>query len=261
MSRKPVLYKSLVIGVILLFIGVSIAPSLYANEIKDEGLIEYTTTVCGIGEGKRTVYLTQEESQEVELFLDSIQEQLEFTKSIEEAKEIFKEAVIELDKYGLLAGLSIEDAQKLVTRDLPLNTRQRISDKGEKFFDNIFCMLSATAEPADNEMSFLIPGGPLLLFVGALAVLIEELGFSNLGIAIFILTCFLSAFNPIRLFNIILSILYRWEGMSVGLRGNVVINRDCMIVGFTGLMILKDSFWGTGAHFLGCCFGIIISGY
>jgi hypothetical protein len=107
-------------------------------------------------------------------------------------------------------------------------------------------------------MSFLIPGGPLLLFGGALAVLIEELGFSNLGLAILMLSCFLTVFNPIRFFNIIFSIFYRWDGMSVGLRGNVEIDRDCMLVGYTGLMILKDSHWGIGMHFLGFSLGIFI---
>jgi len=45
----------------------------------------------------------------------SIMEKLNKTKSRKEAEEVFKEAVVELDKYGLLGGLSVEQAQWLVT--------------------------------------------------------------------------------------------------------------------------------------------------
>jgi len=110
--------KLLVVGVIVLFLGVAFAPSINANISKtsiDSELVEITTEVCGLNGGKQTVELTQEEAAEVEALFDSIRAQLNETETREEAEEVFKEAVVELDKYGLLGGLSIEQAQKLVT--------------------------------------------------------------------------------------------------------------------------------------------------
>lgn len=106
--------KLIVVGVILLFIGLAVAPSINAN-VSKEALVEFTTEVCGFNGGKQIVKLTQEEAEEVEALFDSIREKLNATESREEAEEIFKEAVVELDKYGLLGGLSIKQAQRLVT--------------------------------------------------------------------------------------------------------------------------------------------------
>ncbi|UCD12974.1 MAG: hypothetical protein JSW60_05250 [Thermoplasmatales archaeon] len=105
--------KIIVVVIILLFISVAIAPSINANIGKD--MVEFTTEVCGLNGGKQTVKLTQEEAEEVEALFNSIRERLNTTETREETEEIFKEAVVELDKYGLLGGLSVKQAQKLVT--------------------------------------------------------------------------------------------------------------------------------------------------
>ena len=109
-------YKTrlLVFAVIFLFLGITIAPSINANA-SNKALVEFTTEVCGLNGGKQTVKLTQEEAEEVEILFDSIRERLNAAESIVEAEEIFKEAVVELDKYGLLGGLRVKQAQRLVT--------------------------------------------------------------------------------------------------------------------------------------------------
>ena len=110
--------KLLVVGVIVLFLGLAIAPSINANVSKtsiDSELVEITTEVCGLNGDKQTVQLTKEEAEEVDLLFKSIREQLNVTESKEEAVEIFNEAVEKLDEYGLLGGLSVKQAQKLVT--------------------------------------------------------------------------------------------------------------------------------------------------
>jgi len=99
--------------VILLFIGLAFAPSINANVGKEE-LVEFTTEVCGLNGGKQTVKLTQQQADEVKELFDSINMRLNATKSKGEAEEIFKDAVVQLDKYGLLGGLSVKQAQKLV---------------------------------------------------------------------------------------------------------------------------------------------------
>jgi hypothetical protein len=106
--------KLISVVVFLLSIGLAFAPSINANVGKEE-LVEFTTEVCGLNVGKQTVKLTQQQADEVEALFDSIREKLNNTESRQEAEEIFKNAVVELDKYGLLCGLSVRQAQRLVT--------------------------------------------------------------------------------------------------------------------------------------------------
>jgi hypothetical protein len=111
--------KLIAIGVIFLFIGVAVAPSINFTVVKasqDDDLVEVTTQACGItGFGDTTVKLTREKYQNLERYLVEFRERLNKTSTRAEAVPIFKEAVVELDKYGLLPkGMSVEKAQKLV---------------------------------------------------------------------------------------------------------------------------------------------------
>jgi len=115
-----VLRKNLVVAVILLFIGVSIAPSINFTVVKasnDNDLVEVTTQACGInGFGNTTMKLTREQYQNLEQYLVEFRERLNQTTTREEAVPLFKEAVVELEKYGLLPkGMNVEKAQRLMT--------------------------------------------------------------------------------------------------------------------------------------------------
>ena len=106
------------IGIILLFVGVTIAPTINFNTVKastDDDLVEVTTQACGIqGYGNTTVKLTREQYQNLEQYLVEFRARLNQTSTREEAVPLFKDAVVELDKYGLLGGLSVESAQRVV---------------------------------------------------------------------------------------------------------------------------------------------------
>jgi len=111
--------KILALGIILLFIGVAIAPSINFTVVKasnDNDLVEVTTQACGIkGFGNTTVKLTKQQYQNLEQYLVEFRARLNQTSTREEAVPIFKDAVVELDKYGLLPkGMSVKTAQKLV---------------------------------------------------------------------------------------------------------------------------------------------------
>jgi len=111
--------KCLAIGIILLFVGVTIAPTINFQVVKastDDDLVEVTTQACGIqGYKDTTVKLTREQYQNLEQYLVEFRARLNQTTTREEAIPIFKDAVVELDKYGLLPrGMSVEKAQKLV---------------------------------------------------------------------------------------------------------------------------------------------------
>jgi len=111
--------KILVVGAIILFIGVSVAPSINPSVVKasnDNDLVEVTTQACGIkGYGNTTVKLTRQQYQDLEQYLVDFRARLNQTTTSEEAIPIFREAVVELNKYGLLPkGMSVEKAQRLV---------------------------------------------------------------------------------------------------------------------------------------------------
>jgi hypothetical protein len=111
--------KNLTIGVILLFIGVAVAPSINSTAVKtsnDNNPVEVTSQACGIkGFGNTTVKLTKEQYQNLEQYLVDFRARLNQTSTREKAVPLFKDAVVELNKYGLLPkGMSIEQAQKLV---------------------------------------------------------------------------------------------------------------------------------------------------
>jgi hypothetical protein len=104
--------------IILLFIGVAVAPSINFSVVKasdDNDLVEVTTEACGIkGYRNTTVKLTKEQYQNLGQYLVDFRARLNQTSTREEAVPIFKEAVVELDKYGLLPkGMSVEKAQKI----------------------------------------------------------------------------------------------------------------------------------------------------
>ena len=88
----------------------------FVLERDDSGLAEFTTEVCGLpGQEPQTVQLTQEQADEVDRLFEDIRTQLDMVETREEAVEIFNEAIVELDRYGLLGGMSVKQAQKLIS--------------------------------------------------------------------------------------------------------------------------------------------------
>jgi hypothetical protein len=145
--------KGLVISVILLFIGVAVAPTINFTAVKastDSDLVEVTTQACGIqGYGNTTVRLTKQQYQDLEQYLVEFRARLNQTSTRKEAVPIFKDAVVELNNYGLLPkGMSVEHAQRLVI-GLYQNTNlikylEKLSNTSEKSLlqeGNKFCLI------------------------------------------------------------------------------------------------------------------------
>jgi len=154
MDKNLLIRKCLAIGIILLFIGVAFAPSINFNVVKasnDNDLVEVTTQACGIkGYGNTTVKLTRQQYQNLEQYLIDFRARLNQTITREEAVSIFKEAVTELNKYGLLPkGLSVQQAEKLVIsgylNEKVINLVQNISQRNRWIFSkdsNNFCLVA-----------------------------------------------------------------------------------------------------------------------
>jgi hypothetical protein len=177
--------KSLVFIVILLFIGVAISPSINFNVVKastDNDLVEVYTQACGIkGFGDTTVKLTRQQYHNLEQYLVDFRARLNKTTTREEAVPLFKEAVVELDKYGLLPKrMSVEKAQKLV---IGQNQNKNMEKLKERLMRNRLLSLDNNSNLlcliAGETASFVIPPLAMLsnrmviTYVYALAFLLK----------------------------------------------------------------------------------------
>lgn len=120
--NDKMLRKYLAVVVILLFIGLAVAPSINANISKESVVndsVEYSVEVYGMsGVKSMTISLTKEEAVQVEKLFDDIESRLNNAKDYNEIIGIYNEAIIELDDYGMLGDLTVKQAQKLVTNGL-----------------------------------------------------------------------------------------------------------------------------------------------
>jgi len=168
--KESLVSKSFVFTIILLFIGVAVAPSINFSVVKasnDNDLVEVTTQACGIkGYGNTTVKLTREQYQNLEQYLVDFRARLNQTTTRGEAVPIFKEAVVELNRYGLLPrGMSVEQAQKLTTGyGKSTNVVNRIhSSEGIFKCSNLFCLIAGKADKC-LAFNLVISGLKLFLF-------------------------------------------------------------------------------------------------
>jgi hypothetical protein len=259
--------KILAVGIILLFIGVAVAPSINPTVVKasdDNDLVEVTTQACGIkGFGNTTVKLTREQYQNLEAYLVEFRVRLNQTTTRDEAVPIFNEAVVELNKYELLPrGMSIEKAQHLVTRgmknhtELPLNNKLR-QELSPVFF-NMFCLVSATVSWYRSRPPYYLNFAPIsigpLMFVALfsipLAGLIYLLGGEILADWLIFVAIIVWFSFPIRFMNLILFGDGYSDIQTIGLKGRVTSDDFDVsaFVGYTGLMInlgsYKEYFFG-----------------
>jgi hypothetical protein len=149
MVKNPLIGKCLTVGIILLFICVAIAPSINHSVVKasqDDDLVEVTTQAYGIkGYGNTTVKLTKEQYQDMEQYLVDFRARLNQTTTREEAVPIFREAVMELDKYGLLPeGMGVERAQQLVIGRSPNIVTNKLQEKSlsSDIYNNLFFLIA-----------------------------------------------------------------------------------------------------------------------
>jgi hypothetical protein len=274
--------KSLSIGIILLFIGVAVIPSINSTVVKassDNDLVKVTSQACGIqGFGNTTVKLTKEQYQNLERYLVDFRARLNQTSTRGEGVPIFKDAVVELNKYGLLPkGMSVNEAQKLVTGQYEKfqssTLLDSISKKNPLFFNgtwNLMCLVAGVTSARSPAAS---PSTLFLSLIGALFSPFPVLWMMELIIGsyyqippkllplckiIFVITTVLSLiglslmvfsqFSPLAILNIIIfGAMYRSTGWikTAGLEGTQQRSGEIpwhsSIIGFTGIKIRNDN--------------------
>lgn len=254
--------KILAVSVILLFIGVAVAPSINFTVVKasdDNDLVEVTTQACGIkGYGNTTVKLTREQANEIDLLFESINSKLNNVTSREESICIYQNAIIELDKYDLLPqGMTSEQALHLI-KGVNQNTIERLlNNRQQEIFPkcvNVFCLLSLTATRSGWVYPILAPYGPLFMIAAFLSEVFYTIGASMLYNILIPIILFLSILNPLKLMNLVMIRGYFTDLHSIGIKGNVESDDVFLLVGFTGLMIFTLE---KKVYFLGSALAII----
>jgi hypothetical protein len=143
--------KLLAIGIIFLFIGVAVAPSINTIVVKasnDNDLVAVTSQACGIrGFGNTTVRFTRQQYENLEKYFVDYRARLNQTSSREEVISIFKDAICELNKYGLLPkGMNIQQAQRIVTPGIKESRLlNRIASLNSSDVSGFFCLVSGRA--------------------------------------------------------------------------------------------------------------------
>jgi len=245
--------KWLAVGIILLFVGVTIVPTINFNTVKastDDDLVEVTTQACGIqGYGNTTVKLTREQYQNLEQYLVEFRARLNQTTTREEAIPIFKDAVVELDKYGLLPkGMSVENESRflrLVNQRFnnleKLNISSEVSEASYGFY-NVFCYVIVRTTPEDimewGPLHFLL-ASPIYLGI-FIALVFPEMtflisvleGLVNISVNLLKILTFSPLKFWVRLFG-----NYN-ECWSIGLKGYKHSNTFVGAIGFKGLRII-----------------------
>jgi len=119
MKGNPLLYKSLVVGVIVLFVGIGIQPVFADESIEsdDSELVEITIEFYEMNRTyNHTVLLTKGQIRELENLINNFEIKLGNADNKIEKEAIYKDTVVLLNDYGLLPkGMSVEKAQRLVT--------------------------------------------------------------------------------------------------------------------------------------------------
>ena len=164
-----IMKKFIAIGIIFLFIGVAFAPSINSNIVKasnDNDLVEVTSQACGIqGFGNTTIKLTKEQYLDLEQYLVDFRARLNQTTTREEAVPIFKDAVAELNKYGLLPkGMSIQQAIDLTIGRYMRGFTLPKSHPITGVYENFLCLIAGRGNPVFRYLG-------LDLFMGLIRLL------------------------------------------------------------------------------------------
>jgi hypothetical protein len=213
MNKKIFIKKGLVVAVILLFIGIAFAPSINANVSKasiDSELVEFTTELCGLnGAMPNTVSLSKEDAEEVEKLIDDVKRRLDNVETREETVDIFNEAVVELDKYGLLGGLSVKQAQRLVTGGYQNRRAMKVLEK----------LYSRNQENSDNTNLLCLITGEF----DVASVCFQHLIASIIPLLITLTGIFFLSWNFLR-FWINMFLCYAHIGVAIGFGHNIGVD-------------------------------------
>ena len=119
--------KLMVVGIIILFISVSVAPSINANigrtPVKSK-LVETSIRIHRTrGITPYTLRLTEKVSDEIDRIFDNLKVSLDSAETDKEIDEIYDDAVESLYELGMFPKMTVEEAKQLVTSEENFNCK------------------------------------------------------------------------------------------------------------------------------------------
>ena len=185
--------------------------------------------------------ILNEQSKRLLELCNDIEQQLSEVETREEAEEIFKYAVIKLDKYGLLGDLSIEESQKLVQGNYREGKSLRFLEKeltknqeSEGIPVNVFCLVA-------------LRGCAVVIGIISLLgiALVSILGYAFFPLFLFFM--FLFDFQNLKIKHKLDYVAIIDPGaniLTVGLYTHNSYETNYKLLGFTGLKISFDYYSG-----------------
>jgi TolA-binding protein len=162
--------KSLVVGIIVLFICVTFASGISFKvdlsktvqiDVSNSELVKVPVSICRVDSVEDyEVSLTQQQVGELEDLIDNIKPEIDKVETLEETEELFRDTVSSMDELDILPDdMSVEEAQQLVTGDkykLKPETciRKRISQFLNAGLYNEYCYLYAKATNSGRMITY-----------------------------------------------------------------------------------------------------------
>jgi len=251
------MYKKILISfaITIILIGISFQPilAIEPSESIDIRYFDVTTEFVGLGKNHITK-LTEEEIEKLDYLFDSIIDKLKNTFSFEETNEIFKEAIIELNNYGLLDDIGVKESEKLVfncyynTKFMDIGINKNYPEK--KTMDDNENFLCLIAGKTNQTVIISLFGIAYLFLIFLIASLLYGENFWAFICVIYWyvyqLMFPLCLGRPISFRNNLsygkistfgLNGRKNWEGNLTGKIYSILFKNYCAAIGFTGLKI------------------------
>jgi hypothetical protein len=254
--RKRCAKQYTVIVVSLLFLGVAVAPNIDLEIVKashPNNIVEVITQACGMqGYGNTTVNLTRQQYQRLTQYFVEFNTRLNQTTTPQTAVQIFKDALVELNAYGLLPkGMTVEQAQRMVERG---QTRiQATTNLVHRFMQssiNYFCLFAGVFHGAFEDNIF---GRIATWIYDHMDLYIPPLWPAILYVVLYAIFVTINWVKVARIMNTINVSGNVDSFFSIGLAGirsgHYAISR---VTGFTGIKIILEAYQPSGyAFYLG----------
>ena len=150
MQKSSFFRQGAVLGVVLLFFAIALAPNIEAPSRSDT--VEFTVKAYGVpGLQPQIVTLTTQQACEVDEILDQIKHNLDNATTREETLAFFDHAVVDLGEYGLLGGMSVEEVQRLIKtgyQNLQTMNFYKVRYRNSQILNdsNFFCLIAGEAK-------------------------------------------------------------------------------------------------------------------
>ena len=233
--------KGIIVGIILLFIGIAVSPSINVAAEKNSDDTTISVEFVGLNDKKSYSYeVSSSQVMDIKSMLDTQTKLLENATTSQESFDIIKDTCVKLEAYGLIEKNDVQrfvELYRLYDNPRALGKLQKLLDNSS-FIQNIFAFVIFHATGSITELGLLSLPGVLSIYL-ALACKFH----GNILLALFCLYLGAMLLGPSLIYNKI-SPLKFWvillpaesESWSIGLKG-FQYDSSSFAIGFKGLRI------------------------